>query len=76
MSKPRLRRQLPMKVSVNNMRVLYYIALYCDMLYSILFCCVLIGSPERSSQRAIELPPPSALSLALASASTNVKVLR
>ena len=38
----------------------------------------LITSPEQSSRRAIVLPPASALALAfaLASASTNVKVLR
>ena len=36
----------------------------------------IISSPEQSSRRAIVLPPASALALALASASTNVQVLR
>ena len=36
----------------------------------------IFSSPEQSSRRAVVLPPASALALALASASTNVEVLR
>ena len=36
----------------------------------------LFSSPERNSRRAIVLPPAAALALALASASSNVKVFR
>ena len=43
---------------------------------SFLLFSLFISSPEQSSRRAIVLPPASALALALASASTNVKVLR